>query len=58
MPKKKYKAYWNGYEIYEIDYHQDWCLILFWMNDFESPITGTGAWRVRPEDVVIEVQND
>lgn len=56
MPKSK--AYWNGYEIYEIDYHQDWCLILFWMNDFESPITGTGAWRVRPEDVVIEVQND
>lgn len=48
------KAYWNGYEIYDLDYHEGWVEILFWMNDFESPITGTGRWRVRPEDIVLE----
>lgn len=48
------KAYWNGYEIFDLDYHEGWVEILFWMNDFESPITGTGRWRVRPEDIVIE----
>ena len=54
MPKTK--AYWNGYEIYEIDYkdHSGWCEVLFWMNGYESPITGTGRARVLMEDVVIE----
>ena len=52
MPKTK--AYWNGYEIYDIEYHEGWCEILFLMNGFESPITGTGRYRVRPEDIVIE----
>lgn len=55
MPKSK--AYWSGYEIFEIDYHEGWCEILFGMPDFESPITGTGRYRVRPDDIVIEVEN-
>ena len=50
------KAYWRGYEIYDIEFHQDWCEILFWMDDFASPLTGTGRKRVRPEDIVIEVE--
>ena len=54
MPKAK--AYWSGYEIYDIEFHQDWCEILFWMDDFASPLTGTGCKRVRPEDIVIEVE--
>lgn len=50
------KAFWKGYEIYEIDYkHNGWCEILFKMNDFESPITGTGRYRVLVEDIVLEV---
>lgn len=53
MPKKKYKAFWNGYEIYELEYHDGWSDILFWMNSFESPITGTGRYRVWNEDIVI-----
>ena len=54
MPKAK--AYWSGYEIYDIEFHEDWCEILFWMDDFASPLTGTGCKRVRPEDIVIEVK--
>lgn len=51
------KAYWNGYEIFDIEFRQDWCEIAFWMNDFESPITGTGRYRVRTEDIELkEVQ--
>ena len=45
------KAYWNGHEIYDIEFHHGWCEILFKMNDFESPITGTGRYRVRTEDI-------
>lgn len=48
------KAYWNGYEIFDIEFHQDWCEIAFRMSGFESPLTGTGRKRVRPEDIVIE----
>ena len=48
------KAFWRGYEIYDIEFHQGWCEILFVMNDFESPITGTGRYRVRTEDIVLE----
>ena len=54
MPKAK--AYWSGYEIYDIEFHEDWCEILFWMDDYASPLTGTGCKRVRPEDIVIEVE--
>ena len=50
------KAYWNGYEIYDIEYHEGWCVILFWMNNYESPITGTGRYRVRPEDIGVEAE--
>lgn len=49
------KAYWNGHEIFDIEFHQDWCEIAFWMSDFESPLTGTGTRRVRMED--IEIRN-
>ena len=50
------KAFWKGYEIFEIDYkdHSGWCEILFKMNNFESPITGTRRYRVRMEDIVLE----
>lgn len=50
------KAYWNGYEIFDIEYRYGWCEILFKMNSYESPITGTGRARVFPEDIVIEVE--
>ena len=45
------EAYWHGWRIYEIDYQNGWCDILFEMNDFESPITGTGRCRVLMEDI-------
>ena len=55
MKGKKAKAYWHGYEIYEIDYHSHsgWCEILFVMNGYASPITGTGRYRVLMEDIEI-----
>lgn len=48
------KATWRGHEIYDIEFHQGWCDILFKMSDFESPITGTGRYRVLPEDIILE----
>ena len=48
------KAFWRDYEIFDIDYRNGWCEILFWMNGYESPITGTGRRRVLPEDIVLE----
>lgn len=56
MVGKNAKAYWHGYEIYEIDYHSHsgWCEILFCMNDFESPLTGTGRYRVLMDDIEIQ----
>ena len=52
------KAFWKGHEIYDIEYRAGWCEILFKMNDFESPITGTGRYRVLPEDIELkEVEN-
>lgn len=50
------KAYWKGYEIFEIEYRQGWCEIAFHMSDYESPITGTGRYRVRPEDIIVEAE--
>ena len=49
------KAYWNGYEIYDLEFRAGWVEVAFWMNDFESPLTGTGTRRVRMED--IEIRN-
>ena len=50
------KAYWQGYEIIEIDYksHSGWCDIVFMMDDYSSPITGTGRRYVRMDEIVIE----
>ena len=45
------KAFWKGKEIFEIDYHSGWCEIVFW--DDNSPITGTGRYRVLMEDIEI-----
>ena len=47
------KAFWRGKEIFEIDYHSHsgWCEIIFW--DDNSPITGTGRYRVPMEDIEI-----
>lgn len=51
------KAFWNGYEIYDIDFHHGWCEILFCKNN--SPITGTGRYRVRIDEIELkEVEND
>jgi len=52
------KAFWKDKEIFEIDYHSHsgWCEILFWDNN--SPITGTGRYRVRLEDIEIRRQHD
>ena len=47
------KAFWKGREITDIDYHNGWCEIIFKMSDFESPITGTGRYRVAMEDIEI-----
>lgn len=49
------KAYWNGHEIYDIEFRDGWVEVAFWMDDFESPLTGTGRRRVRMED--IEIRN-
>ena len=49
-----FKAYWNGYEVIDIDFYHGWCEIRFWMGDFKSPLTGTGRYRVRPEDIEIK----
>ena len=53
---KTVKAFWRGYEIYEIDFrdHSGWRDICFWMSDYESPITGTGRCLVRMEEIVLE----
>ena len=50
-----FKAFWKGWEIFEIDYHSrsGWCEIIFKMSDFESPITGTGRYRVLMDDIEI-----
>ena len=53
MPKKKYKAYWRGYEIFEMEYHNGWSDIIFWVNSYESPITGTGRRRVWNDEIEI-----
>ena len=55
MNGKKAKAYWHGYEIFEIDYksHTGWAEIHFKTNGFESPITGNGRYRVLLEDIEI-----
>jgi len=47
------KAFWNGHEIYDINYENGWCEILFKTNNYESPITGTGRYRVSMEDIVL-----
>ena len=49
------KAYWRGHEIVEIDYknHSGWCEVIFKMDDFRSPITGTGRYRVLMDDIEI-----
>jgi hypothetical protein len=49
------KAYWNGHEIYDLEFRAGWVEVAFWMDDFESPLTGTGTRRVRMED--IEIRN-
>lgn len=51
---KTVKAYWNGYEIYDLEFCAGWVEINFWMSDYESPITGTGRRRVRMEDIILE----
>lgn len=53
---KKVKAYYRGYEIFWVEYDDaGWCEILFYMPPFESPITGTGRYRVWPEDIELKV---
>ena len=49
-----FKAYWNGYEVIDIDFYHGWCEIRFWMGEYKSPLTGTGRYRVRPEDIEIK----
>ena len=51
--EKMIKAYWKGHEIYDIEFHNDWCEILFKMSSFESPITETGRCRVLMEDIIL-----
>ena len=48
------KAFWHGHEITEIDFYHGWCDIVFKMDDFRSPLTGTGRYRVCPEDIVLK----
>jgi len=48
------KAFWNGYEIIEIEYHTDCVDIVFQMDYYHSPLTGTGRRLVRMEDIVLE----
>ena len=52
---KNPKAYFQGWEIFEIDYHSHtgWCEIIFKMDDYHSPWTGTGRRRVALEDIEI-----
>ena len=53
---KKVNAYYRGYEIFWVEYDDaGWCEILFYMPPFESPITGTGRYRVWPEDIELKV---
>lgn len=44
-----FRAFWHGYEIYDIEYRAGWCEILF--RNAASPITGTGRCRVLMEDI-------
>ncbi len=49
------KASWRGYEIYEVvETCAGWAQILFKMNGFESPITGTGRRWVPMNEIVVE----
>ena len=50
------KATWHGHEIYDLEFRAGWVEVAFWMDDFESPLTGTGMRRVRMED--IEIRNE
>lgn len=47
------KAYWRGHKILEIDYKAGLCEIIFEMDAYRSPITGTGRYRVTPENIEI-----
>lgn len=51
------KAYWKGYEIFDLEYHAGWVEIAIRMNDYESPLTGTGRVRVRMEDIEIREES-
>lgn len=55
LKSKQVKAYWRGFEIFDIDFHYGWCDIVFWMDHYKSPLTGTGRFRVRPEDIELMV---
>lgn len=53
------KAYFRDWEIYAMEIYDGWCDVCFYMSDYESPITGTGRYRVRFEDIILkEVEDD
>ena len=52
------KAYWNGHEIYDLEFRAGWVEVAFRMNDFESPLTGTGACYVQTDEIVLEGSDD
>ena len=49
------KATWRGHEIYMIgDFRNGWAKILFTMDWYHSPLTGTGAAWVPLSEIVVE----
>ena len=48
------KAFYKGYEVFDLEFCAGWVEIAVKKNDFESPITGTACYRVRMEDIVLE----
>ena len=49
------KATWKGHPVYEIgETCGGWVKIAFKMNDYTSPITGTGACWVPMDEVILE----
>ena len=49
------KAYWRGREVFQIgEIVAGWVKISFYMNYYESPLTGTGCCWVPMDDIVVE----
>lgn len=48
------KAYWRGFEIIDLDIHEGWCDIIFKMSDYQSPLTGTGRFRARWDEIEVK----